>query len=359
MRALSLGCAGRALGVAGCGAASAEDTVKVGIARSTSNAAELMALKHGYFKEAGIKLEMGRHRHHGERHRAAGAEPVPDRRRRHLGRHLQRAGEGPSDHHPVRPRLDADRPQPDAAARPQGHGQEPQGPQGQGGREQRRRARSRPTRPARCWKARGSSSPTSTSRSSRSPRWARLQEQGDRRRHSLIPPFAWQSRGAGLRDPVRRRRRVGAAAADDHRGHHGQHRLGEGQPGPGAALHDGVAARRARILPSLSRRAEPPGDHRRAGQHQDRAEPRAAREISRGRRAARTARSTPRACSTSTSGTSRTRCRRKEFPADARGRFELHRRRGRRSSGRSSCRTRTASCRAAGDAHRKHRRGEA
>jgi len=51
-----------ALGVAGCGAAGVqasaqEQTVKVGIARSTSNAAELMALKHGYFKEAGIKLE--------------------------------------------------------------------------------------------------------------------------------------------------------------------------------------------------------------------------------------------------------------------------------------------------------------
>ena len=47
-----------ALGVSGMGAASAEETtIKVGIARSTSNAAELMALKHGYFKEAGIKLE--------------------------------------------------------------------------------------------------------------------------------------------------------------------------------------------------------------------------------------------------------------------------------------------------------------
>jgi NitT/TauT family transport system substrate-binding protein len=46
-----------ALTIAGCGAATAEDTVKIGIARSTSNAAELMALKHGYFKEAGIKLE--------------------------------------------------------------------------------------------------------------------------------------------------------------------------------------------------------------------------------------------------------------------------------------------------------------
>jgi NitT/TauT family transport system substrate-binding protein len=46
------------LGVAGFGTANAQETtVKVGIARSTSNAAELMALKRGYFKEAGIKLE--------------------------------------------------------------------------------------------------------------------------------------------------------------------------------------------------------------------------------------------------------------------------------------------------------------
>jgi NitT/TauT family transport system substrate-binding protein len=47
-----------AFDVAGFGSASAQETtVKVGIARSTSNAAELMALKRGYFKEAGIKLE--------------------------------------------------------------------------------------------------------------------------------------------------------------------------------------------------------------------------------------------------------------------------------------------------------------
>ena len=47
-----------ALGLDGASAAGAQEkTVKVGIARSTSNAAELMALKHGYFKEAGIKLE--------------------------------------------------------------------------------------------------------------------------------------------------------------------------------------------------------------------------------------------------------------------------------------------------------------
>ena len=46
------------LGVGGaCGAASPQETtIRIGIARSTSNAAELMALKNGYFKEYGIKL---------------------------------------------------------------------------------------------------------------------------------------------------------------------------------------------------------------------------------------------------------------------------------------------------------------
>jgi NitT/TauT family transport system substrate-binding protein len=47
-----------ALGVFICGSASAEETtVKVALARSTSSAAELMAIKRGYFKEAGIKLQ--------------------------------------------------------------------------------------------------------------------------------------------------------------------------------------------------------------------------------------------------------------------------------------------------------------
>src|ERR1044072_648428 len=46
------------LGLGGASAAGAEEKiVQVGIPRSTSNAAEVMALKHGYFKEAGIKLE--------------------------------------------------------------------------------------------------------------------------------------------------------------------------------------------------------------------------------------------------------------------------------------------------------------
>src|SRR5215470_8089433 len=34
-----------------------ETTIRVGIARSTSNAAELMAIENGYFQEYGIKLE--------------------------------------------------------------------------------------------------------------------------------------------------------------------------------------------------------------------------------------------------------------------------------------------------------------
>jgi NitT/TauT family transport system substrate-binding protein len=47
-----------ALGASGIGSANAQETtVKIGVARSTSNAAELMALKRGYFKDAGIKLE--------------------------------------------------------------------------------------------------------------------------------------------------------------------------------------------------------------------------------------------------------------------------------------------------------------
>ena len=47
------------LGVAGSAGTSAQETtIKVGMARSTSNSAELMAINKGYFKEFGIKLEI-------------------------------------------------------------------------------------------------------------------------------------------------------------------------------------------------------------------------------------------------------------------------------------------------------------
>ncbi|MFL5043358.1 MAG: ABC transporter substrate-binding protein [Xanthobacteraceae bacterium] len=43
--------------IALCGSAGAETTLRIGMARSTSNSAELMATERGYFKEHGIKLE--------------------------------------------------------------------------------------------------------------------------------------------------------------------------------------------------------------------------------------------------------------------------------------------------------------
>ena len=46
-----------AASVAAVASAHAEETIHIGIARSTSNAAELMAIERGYFKEYGIKLE--------------------------------------------------------------------------------------------------------------------------------------------------------------------------------------------------------------------------------------------------------------------------------------------------------------
>jgi len=38
--------------------AMAEETVRIGIARSVSNGAELIAIEKGYFREAGIKVEI-------------------------------------------------------------------------------------------------------------------------------------------------------------------------------------------------------------------------------------------------------------------------------------------------------------
>ena len=43
---------------ASAGAVAAEDVVHIGMARSVSNGAELIAIEKGYFRDAGIKVEM-------------------------------------------------------------------------------------------------------------------------------------------------------------------------------------------------------------------------------------------------------------------------------------------------------------
>src|SRR6516165_9495776 len=47
-----------ALGLTLAARAAAEDTVRIGMARSVSNGAELIAIERGYFRDAGIKVEM-------------------------------------------------------------------------------------------------------------------------------------------------------------------------------------------------------------------------------------------------------------------------------------------------------------
>src|SRR5260370_11937497 len=58
LRAIRLAAFG--LGLAPCllAPASAEETVRIGIARSVSNGAELIAIEKGYFREVGIKVEI-------------------------------------------------------------------------------------------------------------------------------------------------------------------------------------------------------------------------------------------------------------------------------------------------------------
>ena len=100
-----------------------ETTIKIGIARSISNGAELMAIEHGYFKEAGIKLEMD------DIDTSANVIALLAQNQFQIIAGGISAGyfNALEKNLPIticRPRLDADRPQPDAAARPQGQDHE-------------------------------------------------------------------------------------------------------------------------------------------------------------------------------------------------------------------------------------------
>jgi NitT/TauT family transport system substrate-binding protein len=58
LRTILMAALGLALAPCLAAPAAAEDTVRIGMARSVSNGAELIAIEKGYFKDAGIKVEM-------------------------------------------------------------------------------------------------------------------------------------------------------------------------------------------------------------------------------------------------------------------------------------------------------------
>jgi NitT/TauT family transport system substrate-binding protein len=58
LRTILMAALGLALASSFIAPAAAEDTVRIGMARSVSNGAELIAIEKGYFREAGIKVEM-------------------------------------------------------------------------------------------------------------------------------------------------------------------------------------------------------------------------------------------------------------------------------------------------------------
>jgi NitT/TauT family transport system substrate-binding protein len=58
LRTILMAALGVALAPGLAAPAAAEDTVRIGMARSVSNGAELIAIEKGYFREAGIKVEM-------------------------------------------------------------------------------------------------------------------------------------------------------------------------------------------------------------------------------------------------------------------------------------------------------------
>ena len=214
------------LGAAGCGAAAAQEhTVKVGIARSTSNAAELMALKHGYFKEAGIKLEWD------DIDTTANVIALLAQNQYQIVAGGISAG--------IFNALEKNLPitmLSDRVSTPIGHNLMLR-PELKDTVKSLKDLKGRPV----ASNGQGSVSTYETGKMLEREglkltdvdlKILPFTQMGIALKNKaidaalLIPPFTWNLEAQGHRDPVRRRRCAGAAAADDHRRHHGQQRLG-------------------------------------------------------------------------------------------------------------------------------------
>ena len=141
------------------------------------------------------------------------------------------------------------------------------------------------------------------------------------------------------------------AAAGRARGQYHQHRLGEEEPGGGEELFRRVSQGRARLLPGLSWRLDAQGDHRPSGQERDRTAAGDAQRLSVAIARSRTAGSMWRASLDMQGWYRKNKFISADFPAERLVDTVLRRLCGRASSGRSCWKTRTASCRVAGDRH--------
>ena len=198
------------------------------------------------------------------------AEPLPDRRGRHFGGLFQRHRQGPAGHHHGRSRQLAAQPQAPDPHRPQGPDQGHQAAQGPLARQQfarldhqlRDRQDFGEIR-AELRRCRPQVHPVPAGRD-------RLRQQGDRR-GLRDPAVCLADRGEGVWLRVRRSGRFRHPASDDDRGQFHQYRLGRQGPGAGEEILPRLHARRARLLPSLSRRPQPQRGDRPHGAHRRRA----------------------------------------------------------------------------------------
>ena len=183
---------------ASAGAAAAEDVVhRSACARSVSDGAELIAIEKGYFRDAGIKVEME------DIDTSANTLALLAQNRLQIVAGGISAGYFNGIEKNLTITIIADR-----VSTPIGHSlmvrpdlkDKVKSLADLKGRSSpaTARARCRPMRSARCWRPKASRSPTSTSRSFRLPRWALHSRNGAVDAALLIPPFTYQVREQGL-----------------------------------------------------------------------------------------------------------------------------------------------------------------